>query len=60
MLRLFPPRKALSRFAPELLLVGHGATLESGGDAALEDALAHSRRDMPRLVLSLPKLIRGS
>ncbi len=60
MLRLLPPRTALARFAPELLLVGHGPVLESGGAAALQDALAHSRRDVPRLVLSLPKLIRGS
>ncbi len=60
MLRLFPPRKQLSRFGPERLFVGHGEPIESGADAALREALAHSRRDLPRLLLSIPKLVRGS
>jgi hypothetical protein len=59
MLRLVPPRRQLSRFQPERLLVGHGEALESGADAALRDALAHSRADLPRLMLSVPKLLRG-
>jgi hypothetical protein len=59
MLRLTPPRKQLSPFHPERLLVGHGETLESGADAALREALAHSRQDLPRLLLSVPKLLRG-
>jgi hypothetical protein len=42
-----------------MLLVGHGRTLESGGAGALADALAHSRSDIPRLLVRLPKLIRG-
>ena len=58
LLRLIPPRKQLSRFKPERLLVGHGEALESGADAALREALAHSRRDLPRLVISIPKLLR--
>jgi hypothetical protein len=58
MLRLTPPR-SLAAYRPELLLVGHGPTLESGGAAALDEALAHSRGDLPRLLVSLPKLIRG-
>jgi hypothetical protein len=59
MLRLVPPRRQLSRFAPESLFPGHGEAIESGADAALRDALAHSRQDLPKLVLSLPKLLRG-
>jgi len=59
MLRLTPPRKQLSPFAPERLLVGHGKALESGADAALREALAHARHDLPRLLLSVPKLLRG-
>jgi hypothetical protein len=58
-LRLVPPRKQLSRFQPERLLVGHGEAIESGADAALREALAESRSDLPRLLLSVPKLLRG-
>ncbi len=59
MLRLIPPRRQLSAFRPERLLVGHGEALESGADAALREALAHSRGDIPRLLLSVPRLLRG-
>lgn len=59
MLRLTPPRGKLSRFQPERLLVGHGAPIESGAQEALEEALARSRQDMPKLLM-LPKLMRGS
>ncbi len=58
MLRLTPPRGQLSRFEPERLFVGHGTAIESGADVALHEALAHSRDDIPRLLLSLPKLLR--
>jgi hypothetical protein len=60
MLRLLPPRKRLWQFQPEQLFVGHGEAIESGADAALREALAQSRRDVPRLLLSLPKLLRGA
>jgi hypothetical protein len=60
MLRLMPPRRQLSRFEPERLLVGHGEAIDSGAGAALREALAHSRRDIPRLLLSVPKLLRGA
>jgi hypothetical protein len=60
MLRLIPPRKQLSQRRPERLFVGHGEAIESGADTALREALAHSRGDIPRLVLSIPKLLRGS
>jgi hypothetical protein len=59
MLRLVPPRKQLSRFQPDRLLVGHGEAIESGADAALHEALAASRTDIPQLLLSVPKLLRG-
>jgi hypothetical protein len=59
MLRLVPPRKQLSRFQPERLLVGHGEAIESGADAALREALARSRSDLPQLVRRIPKLLRG-
>jgi hypothetical protein len=58
MLRLVPPRKQLSRFQPERLFVGHGEAIESGADAALREALARSRSDLPRLLVSVPKLLR--
>ncbi len=59
MLRLIPPRRQLSRFAPDSLFPGHGEAIESGADDALRDALGHSRQDLPKLMLSLPKLLRG-
>jgi len=60
MLRLTPPRKQLSPFQPECLFVGHGEAIESDADAALREALTQSRRDLPRLVVSVPKLLRGA
>jgi hypothetical protein len=59
MLRLIPPRRQLSPFHPERLLVGHGRAVESKADSALREALAESRQDLPRLLLSLPKLLRN-
>jgi hypothetical protein len=57
-LRLFPPRR-LARFAPEHILVGHGPGLH-GPDAApaLQDALARSRKDLPRVLVKLPTALR--
>ncbi len=59
LLRLTPPRAQLGRFRPTMLLVGHGAAIETGGAAALAEALGHSRGDLPRLVTAVPKLLRG-
>jgi hypothetical protein len=57
--RVLPPTR-LRPFLPEHLLVGHGAPLHgSDAAAALADAINRSRRDLPRLVLSAPKLLRG-
>jgi hypothetical protein len=57
MLRLTPPRSQLAPYRPSMLLVGHGATIETDAAAALDDALDHARSDIPRLVTSLPKLL---
>jgi hypothetical protein len=57
-LRPLPP-KALRDFAPEHLLVGHGASVH--GDAArhgLRRALKRARRDAPRWLAELPKVLR--
>src|ERR1700733_13316700 len=59
MLRLPPPRSQLAPYRASMLLVGHGATIESDAATALDDALAHARSDIPRLITSLPKLVRG-
>jgi hypothetical protein len=60
MLRLRPPKSALTRYSPERLLVGHGAALQSGGADAIDDALAGALSDIPQLVLKLPSLVRGT
>ena len=60
MLRLRPPRGPLTARAPERLLVGHGAALQSGAAAAIRDALSGSLTDIPQLVLKLPSLVRGT
>jgi len=59
MLRLLPPRGALSGYAPDQLLVGHGPALAAGGAAALAGALAAARADLPKLALKLPSVLRG-
>jgi hypothetical protein len=60
MIRLVPPR-ALRRFAPGHLLVGHGPPVHGPQAAsALREGLARSRRDIPRLALKLPALIRSA
>ncbi|HEY1317470.1 MAG TPA: hypothetical protein VGF10_09655 [Gaiella sp.] len=54
-LRLTPPTAKLGRFAPEHLLVGHGRGLHGPAAAyALRNALAHSRKGLPRLLLRVP------
>jgi hypothetical protein len=58
-LRLTPPRAQLGGFAAERLLVGHGEPIESSARAAIDEALDHSRSDIPRLLVKLPFLLRG-
>jgi hypothetical protein len=55
LLRLLPP-KALARFEPRVLLMGHGAGLE-GEEAthALRAALATARRRIPAWLAALPQ-----
>jgi hypothetical protein len=57
-LRLTPPR-ALEGIDPKVLLVGHGAPVTSNAAGSLSDALARSRSDIPRLLMSIPGAIRG-
>jgi hypothetical protein len=57
-LRLTPP-KALEGIDPSVLLVGHGAPVKSDAAASLTDALARSRSDIPRLLMSIPGALRG-
>jgi len=59
MLRLTPPRGALTAHDPQRVFVGHGAPLESGAAAAISQALSAARSDIPQLILKLPSLIRG-
>jgi hypothetical protein len=49
--RLTPPRAALSGRDPERILTGHGPGLHGDAGAALEEALAYSRRRFPRALL---------
>jgi hypothetical protein len=58
LLRLTPPR-VLEGIDPKVLLVGHGAPVLRNAAQGLEDALARSRSDIPRLLLSLPSAVRG-
>ena len=59
LLRLTPPRSQLASYRPDMLLVGHGATLESDAASALDEALSRSRADIPRFIAALPKLVRS-
>jgi hypothetical protein len=53
LLRLTPPRQ-LGRLDPEHVLCGHGAGVHQRATEALRDALANSRRRLPRLAVELP------
>ena len=56
-LRLRPPR-SLRGLEPEHLLVGHGPGVH-GNPGALEQALRTARRRLPRLLVSLPRVLRS-
>jgi hypothetical protein len=59
-LRLTPPRR-LAAYAPDHLLVGHGAGVHGPSTpAALGEALDRSRRDLPRVLLKLPHAMRSA
>jgi hypothetical protein len=58
-LRAWPPR-SLSGYRPQRLLLGHGSSLHGPEAAAgLEAAYSRARRDLPRVLLSLPKALRS-
>jgi hypothetical protein len=58
--RLLPPTM-LKGLGPEHFLAGHGAPLHGPDVAAqVDEAIARSRHDLPRLVLRLPTLIRAA
>jgi hypothetical protein len=54
MLRLLPPKR-LAGFTVDRVLVGHGAGVHEDATAALQDAIAGSRRRTPRLYGSIVK-----
>jgi len=59
-LRLWPPRR-LGVYEPEHLLVGHGPALHGpSATRALHEALARSRRDLPRALIALPKALANA
>jgi len=58
LLRVTPPRQ-LARLGPEHVLSGHGAGVHERAPEALRDALANSRRRLPRLALELPSALLG-
>jgi hypothetical protein len=47
MLRLTPPRRELSRFDPDRVLVGHGEGVTTDAAGALRDALDNARSNAP-------------
>jgi hypothetical protein len=60
LLRMLPPG-GLRRFDPEHLLTGHGTPLHGPGVAGeIDSAYARSRRDIPRLLIKLPRMGRAA
>ncbi|GAB6877909.1 hypothetical protein JCM17823_01830 [Halorubrum gandharaense] len=59
MLRLTPPRRALSGYDPERVLVGHGVGVHERAGEAIDDALANARRKAPGLYASTAKSFLG-
>ncbi|MFC7203592.1 hypothetical protein ACFQJC_08705 [Haloferax namakaokahaiae] len=47
MLRPFPPRRVLTRYDPERLLVGHGAGVSENAGRAMRTALSDARSNLP-------------
>ena len=59
MLRARPPQ-ALRHYQPEHLLVGHGPGVHGPPAAtALEDAYERTRRDLPKLALMVPAMLKA-
>jgi hypothetical protein len=55
MLRPFPPRGKLGDLTPDALYCGHGAGVTTDATTALGQALARSRRGMPRVYANMVK-----
>ena len=54
------PPKALRGYRPEHLLCGHGPPVHGApAREGVEWAYAHARGDIPRLLLAIPRLVRG-
>lgn len=60
LLRLWPPRRGFAGFAPERVLVGHGAGIMSAGSTAVETALGDARSGTPRAWLNSLRAIANS
>ncbi|WP_416839705.1 hypothetical protein [Haloferax sp. DFSO52] len=52
MLRPFPPRRVLSKFEPDRLLVGHGAGITENAGVELRRSLANARKNLPSAYVS--------
>ena len=60
LLRGLPPG-ALRGYAPEHLLVGHGPGVHGPqAAAALEEAYARSRKDLPKLLTRVPSMVKAA
>jgi hypothetical protein len=59
LLRLMPPTDRFGPLRPERLLVGHGEPVLEGAAAAVDEAFAHARTDIPKLVWRFPVLLRA-
>lgn len=55
MVRGFPPRKQLGDLTPSAIYTGHGRGVSTGATAALQQALADSRRRMPQAYAGIVK-----
>jgi len=58
LLRLRPPQSLLG-LDPEHLLVGHGRGVHTDAAAAVDDAVRHARRRIPRWLLGVPRILRA-
>jgi hypothetical protein len=60
LLRVFPPRRALSTISPTRILCGHGAGIHEDAEGALREALSTSRRRIPGQVAGAVRSWRAS
>ena len=60
LLRLFPPRRALTAIAPARVLCGHGEGLHEDAEAAVREALRTARRRIPAQFASAVRAWRAT